>query len=386
MVNFEILSATFEFSWFRMNSAIHWPISTVTMALTCIAFAIFPVRVDSVVVKLSTLFAIVSVGFFLRETVYEALVHNANKPVSSRIGESVIGGLAYTILALSNMAFCVVEATAAQWWPNTAVANSWESYLWACVIAPLTVKIFTWGIAVTERTMAAGAGGQAADLINCQFIAATNCCCLGTVGGWIIYSSPTPNQAALAMLADLALDASIKLATDKNFRVFFTHAVCRSGARICAEGVAEATNEQDSEITGHPESPPTDAYDPMQGENRLDPVERTIQGIAAGAGFQLVPSMVVASVALIASLITEHKFSPLNLLALMLDDVTYLLEGYVLLVGAQRAYGRVITFSSLERKWDLYLDHDVSSYVNYGNLIAGAVAYPFAALVIARAM
>lgn len=43
MANFEILSATSEFSWFRMNSAIHWPISTVTMALTCIAFAIFPV-------------------------------------------------------------------------------------------------------------------------------------------------------------------------------------------------------------------------------------------------------------------------------------------------------------------------------------------------------
>lgn len=79
--------------------------------------------------------------------------------------------------------------------------------------------------------MAAGAGGQAADLISCQFISATTVY-LGTMGGWIIYSSPTPNQAALAMLADLALDASIKLATDKNFRIFFTHAVCRSGSWI----------------------------------------------------------------------------------------------------------------------------------------------------------
>lgn len=114
--------------------------------------------------------------------------------------------------------------------------------------------------------------------------------------------------------------------------------------------------------------------------------ERRIQGIAVGAGLQLVPSMVVASIALLASTITEHKFSPLNLLVLVLDDVTYLFEGYLLLVGTQRYYGRVITFSSLERKWNLYLDHDVSSYVTYGNLIAGAVAQPFAALVVARAM
>lgn len=64
---------------------------------------------------MSILFAIVSAGLFLRETVYEALVHNANKPVSSRIGESVISGLAYTIGMYATMAFCVVAVTAAQW-------------------------------------------------------------------------------------------------------------------------------------------------------------------------------------------------------------------------------------------------------------------------------
>lgn len=35
--------------------------------------------------------------------------------------------------------------------------------------------------------------------------------------------------------------------------------------------------------------------------------------------------------------------APLKVLVLFLDDFTYMLEGYVLLIGAKRAHGRVAT-------------------------------------------
>lgn len=277
--------------------------------------------------------------------------------------------------------------TVDRWWPQTGEAGTWQSYLWACIIVPVLCKLSELLMGVLERVMVRGAGEQAADLIRCQFsffIMAY----FGCLGGWAIYASPTPTQAMVALSSDIALCFTIEGASSKEYRMFLKLALRPSGAHLKPDkdGAGELGPSTPTPGLDHAESKifrtrerredseQLPAYDPMRGERRLDPLESKIQYIACQAGSQLTPSAVIAAVVALMSLFPGGALSPSNLLVLFLHDFVYVLEGYVLLIGAQLAHGRVVTYASMKRRWNLYLVHDATSWLFYA-IGTNGVAY-----------
>ena len=103
--------------------------------------------------------------------------------------------------------------------------------MWMCLIVPAIVKLLDLSFAALGRVMVAGAGEQAADLIQCQFSFLTTCV-LGNISGWIIYASPTFEGALAALLGDIVFDIVSKVVFDRDFRLFIRHAFGRSSAQI----------------------------------------------------------------------------------------------------------------------------------------------------------
>ena len=53
----------------------------------------------------------------------------------------------------------------------------------------------------------------------------------------------------------------------------------------------------------------------------------------------------------------------------------YTMEGYVLIVGAQHGHGKLLTYASLAKRWELLLDHDFASLLFYANTATNIVVY-----------
>ena len=132
-----------------------------------------------------------------------------------------------------------------------------------------------------------------------------------------------------------------------------------------------------SEQTFEDDSPKgANVYDPMLGEDPLDELETTVVSAAIS-----VASIATTSLAIAIMVLSMHLYdrgdenSPINLLVLLVRFLAYTMEGYVLIVGAQHGHGKLLTYASLAKRWELLLDHDFASLLFYANTATNIVVY-----------
>ena len=400
----ETVSATIEFTWFRMQSAVHWVISPVVVLALCIWLAIFPISAGSRMHEFAISCVLMSSFAGVREIVYQLMVHQANKPCVQRFCESIFGGVFYALTCVLLVAVVTFVMCGSMWWPETAEAGTWQSYLWGCLIVPIVLKAGSKQMGALGEIMIAGAGDYCADLIRCQFGYVMNVM-YGLVAGWVIFSSPTFTQSWITLLSDIAIELLFQATTDKSYRAAWRTA-CTSQKVTQTKtyetqnpaNTTEATTEENrekpvdkadleikppaangltSEQTLEDDSPKgVNVYDPMLGEDPLDELETTVVSAAIS-----IASIATTSLAIAIMVLSMHLYdrgeenSPINLLVLLVRFLAYTMEGYVLIVGAQHGHGKLLTYASLAKRWELLLDHDFASLLFYANTATNIVVY-----------
>ena len=117
-------------------------------------------------------------------------------------------------------------------------------------------------------------------------------------------------------------------------------------------------------------------YDPMLGEDPLDELETTVVSVAISIASIATTSLAIAIMVLFMHLYDSgEENSPINLLVLLVRFLAYTVEGYVLIIGAQHGHGKLLTYASLAKRWELLLDHDFASLLFYANVATCTVVY-----------
>jgi hypothetical protein len=348
----------------------------------------------------------------VREIVYQLMVHQANKPCVQRFCESIFGGVFYALTVVLLVAVVAFVMCGSIWWPETAEAGTWQSYLWACLIVPIVLKAGSKQMGALSEIMIAGAGDYCADLIRCQFGYVMNVM-YGLVAGWVIFSSPTFTQSWITLLSDIAIELLFQATTDKSYRAAWRTA-CTSQkvtqtktyeTQTQTQNPADTTEETTEENTEENREKPVDKadreikppaangltseqifeddsskavniYDPMLGEDPLDELETTVVSVAISIASIATTSLAIAIMVLFMHLYDSgEENSPINLLVLLVRFLAYTVEGYVLIIGAQHGHGKLLTYASLAKRWELLLDHDFASLLFYANVATCTVVY-----------
>ena len=433
-------SATIEFTWFRMKSAIHWVISAVVVGALCIWLHFFPISAGSGTIEFAISIALMASFAGVREVVYEMMVHNADKPCVQRFCESLFGGVFYSLTIVVLIGVNTSMMCASVWWPETDEAGTWQSYLWTCLIVPIVLKAGSAMMGSLGEIMIAAAGDYCADLIRCEFAFCMDVL-YGLIAGWVIFSSPTFTQSWITLLSDITIELLLQATTNKKYRAAWRAACASKKVQPYGVGAAGATHDEEtgaiaevkpeekledkvekeppadnltSQETGEKDPTVTpsgdggggateatpqkmkkagrvrrmsvemvekkmsrkDIYDPMLGEDPLDELETTVVSIAVRIGSMAIDSSAIAIMILFMHLYDRGEdTSPINLLVLLVRFLAYAAEGIVLIIGAQHDHGKLLTYASLEKRWELLLDHSLASMLFYAILATNTVLF-----------